>query len=177
MDGATGTLIGTAIGSAATLITTYLTGFFTLNKERFTAQMALDKERQAAEFALQKEREARSAQETSELRKWQRDQLAASLTNSALIVNMYISMILGRTLEDYQKDPEVIKTSAEMQRQIVLLLLHYPEKSNPEFVELSEVSKKTTWNAVVNDDTAWKLRDKIIALAATLGLWTATSER
>src|SRR5687767_2208974 len=89
----------------------------------------------------------------------------------------HISKILGRTLEDYQKDPEVIKTSAEMQRQIVLLLLHYPEKSNPEFVELSEVSKKTTWNAVVNDDTAWKLSDKIIALAAMLGLWMGTDER
>ncbi len=64
----------------------------------------------------------------------------------------HISKILGRTLEDYQKDPEVIKTSAEMQQQIVLLLLHYPEKSNPEFVELSEVSKKrpgTQWSTMI----------------------------
>jgi hypothetical protein len=64
-----------------------------------------------------------------------------------------------------------------MQRPIVLLLLYYPEKSNPEFVELSEVSKKTTWKAVINDDTTWKLSDKIIALATTLGLWTGTSDQ
>jgi hypothetical protein len=57
------------------------------------------------EHRTHKEREARAAQETSALSKWQREQLAASLTNAALVVNMYISMILGRTLEDYQKDP------------------------------------------------------------------------
>jgi hypothetical protein len=170
LDAVTATLLGTAIGSLLTLAVTIVQGIVTLRKESLTMNMTLAKERVAGEIACQKEREARAAQRYAEFETWRREQLHSSLSGCAYLINLYISLILKRALTDFQKDPEAQRMSAELQKQIVALLAYCPDKENTQYNELREAAARITHNAVVDEDTAWALRTKIVALSVGLKL-------
>ena len=165
LDTVTATLLGTAIGSLLTLAGTIVQGIVTLRKESVMMDTTLAKERQAGELALQKEREARTGQQNADFEKWRREQIHSSLSSCAYLINLYISLILTRQLTDYQRDPEAQRMSAELQKQIVALLAYYPDKENTQYKDLREAAARITHNALVNEDTAWALRTKIVALS------------
>jgi hypothetical protein len=64
--------------------------------------------------------------------------------------------------------------SAELQQQIITLLAYYPDKENIQYKELRQAAAKITHNALVNEDTAWALRTRIVALSAEIKLYALT---
>jgi hypothetical protein len=161
IDVATGTLLGTIVGSTLAFLGTWL-------KEQKTVQTALKTKQLEGELALHNEREAQTFQRTSEAEKWYREQLQVSLMETAYLINMYITQTLVRELTDYQKDPEVTKTAAELQRCIVSILAFYSDKSNSLFLKLKDASLRTREKAVMDRNTAWELRGITIDLSADL---------
>jgi hypothetical protein len=60
--------------------------------------------------------------------------------------------------------------SADLQQHILALLAYHPDKENTQYKDLRKAAEKITHNALVNEDTAWELRTKIVALSAELRL-------
>lgn len=121
-------------------------------------------------LSVKKEREARRDQFRAEAEKWQRDRIASSLTQSVKLLNIYITLSIGKRLEDVQADSACRESSAEAQRALVEVIMVYPNKSAGEYSELVNSVDKAMWKAVPDVDTAWNIRQLIVRLAARIGV-------
>ena len=120
-------------------------------------------------ISLRKDREAMQYQRRSEQEKWQREQMVTRLSESAKLLNLYITKSLGRSLEQRQNDPDIQEASAEAERALVALVLVYPDKSNEHYEALVTQIDKSMWKAVPEIDDVWPIRQLIVKLAVKLG--------
>jgi hypothetical protein len=141
MDAGIFGLLGTAIGALASFGGTYISN----------------------QYALKKEREARGEQRRAESEKWQREQIQNAQATS--VINLYITERLGRKLEDAQRDPKVVTLSAEVKKWVVVTLMSYPNKDIHEFKELLRHTHEANFEAVIQEDHAWEIRQLLIKLA------------
>jgi hypothetical protein len=143
MDAAIFGLLGTAIGALASFGGTFISN----------------------QYTLQKERETRDEQRRAESEKWQREQIQNALLQATSAINLYITERLGRKLEEAQRDPHVVALSAEVKKWVVVTLMSYPHKDMQEFKELLRHTHEANFEAVIQEDHAWEMRQLLIKLA------------
>jgi hypothetical protein len=148
LDTATGTLLGAVVGATTGVIGNVLTSW----------------------FALRKEREGRRDQRLEDAQKWQRDQVASTLSESMKRVSLYTTMALGRSVQQLQDDSLSRDANAELQRVLVGLVLAYPDKSAEDYQALVKAIDQSLWKGAPLASDVWPLRQLIVKLAARIGI-------
>jgi hypothetical protein len=122
-------------------------------------------------FMLRKERESRRDQQRSEFEKWRRELLQNTLLSAASQIDLYVTRWLPhqKDLGRAQNDPELVRLSSEVKRNILALLMVFPEKSVPEYIQLGDHARKANYTAIVLEDEAWAIRQLLISLATKYG--------
>jgi hypothetical protein len=155
LDPATGTLLGAIVGATTGVVGNIVTSWYSLRRDR----------------------EARQDQSFEEANKWQRDQVASMLSESMKRVSIYITMALDRKLEQLQSDPSSRDANAELQRVLVGLIMAYPNKRSPEYLELVKAVDQSLWKGVPQVSDVWPLRQLIVKLATNIGPQLRTTPR
>jgi hypothetical protein len=118
-------------------------------------------------ISLQREREGRKEQSRTELERWHREQLQASLLDATSKLDLYIVTFLRHPhdLAGAQNDQELVTLNAEVKKWLVTVLLHYPNKGLPEYSELLQRTHRANWTAIMIEEHAWAIRQLLIDLA------------
>lgn len=146
LDPAAGTLLGAIVGATTGVLGNILTSWYSLRRDR----------------------EARQDQSVEEASKWQRDQVAFMLSESMKRVSLYTTMALDRNLAQLQSDPASRDANAELQRVLVGLIMAYPNKRAPEYLDLVRAVDQSLWKGVPLVADVWPIRQLIVKLATNI---------